>query len=209
MTDEAIEDTRHHANDAVVWGWTPTPGIVSVWADRTGQAVVWQRMGNAIRCWRDQFRPWIVATTLADVQELHPVWVTDATDVDLPVSYRVLDGPDGSYRYLLSAPPGYPLERAILAGATRRLGPQVTRLADLRPTYYRVGPVEQYLMRGLPTKGSSLPICARSSAHATPASLKIIMCLGSICRFFNSARRSLASHSHLGVRTHRACACRS
>ena len=146
MTDEAIEDTRHHANDAVVWGWTPTPGIVSVWADRTGQAVVWQRMGNAIRCWRDQFRPWIVATTLADVQELHPVWVTDATGVDLPVSYRVLDGPDGSYRYLLSAPPGYPLERAILAGATRRLGPQVTRLADLRPTYYRVGPVEQYLM---------------------------------------------------------------
>src|SRR5205823_5296238 len=38
------------------------------------------------------------------------------------------------------------LERMLLNGASRRLGRQVTNLNDLPETYYRVGPVEQYLM---------------------------------------------------------------
>ena len=62
------------------------------------------------------------------------------------VSYRVLDGPDGSYRYLLSARDGRMLERALLDGASQRLNRRITSLSALGDTYYRVGPVEQYLM---------------------------------------------------------------
>ena len=61
-------------------------------------------------------------------------------------SYRELDGSASSYRYLLSARDGRELERALLTGASRRLGHQVNSLNDMQDTYYRVGPVEQYLM---------------------------------------------------------------
>ncbi len=63
------------------------------------------------------------------------------------MTYRELDGPAGSYRYLLSARSGSMLERALLAGATQRLGRPATSLYDLEETYYRAGPVEQYLMQ--------------------------------------------------------------
>ena len=46
-------------------------------------------------------------------------------------SYRELDGPPNSYRYLLSARDGRALERAILTGAARRLGRPVKSLYDL------------------------------------------------------------------------------
>jgi DNA polymerase I len=62
------------------------------------------------------------------------------------VSYRVLDGQDGSYRYLLSARDGRMLERALLDGASQRLNRRIASLSALGDTYYRVGPVEQYLM---------------------------------------------------------------
>jgi DNA polymerase elongation subunit (family B) len=146
MTHEAVNNKHRHVDDAIMCGWQPTPGIVSVWANRAGHAVIWQRVGDELRCWRDQFRPWIVATTLADVQHLDPIRVTAATATALPLSYRVLDGPDEAYRYLLSAPPGYHLERALLAGAAHRMRQPITRLSDLDRSYYRVGPVEQYLM---------------------------------------------------------------
>ena len=29
--------------DEWLWGWDPTPGIVSVWAERDGRALVWRR----------------------------------------------------------------------------------------------------------------------------------------------------------------------
>src|SRR5258706_8554116 len=59
----------------------------------------------------------------------------------------MLDGSDGSYRYLLSARDGRFLERALLSGASRRLGHRVSSLSELSDTYYQVGPVEQYLMQ--------------------------------------------------------------
>ena len=36
MTDEA--------QDASVWGWDPTPGIVSLRASRDGRVLVWRRI---------------------------------------------------------------------------------------------------------------------------------------------------------------------
>ena len=43
-----VEDVR-------VFGWDPLPGIVSVWANREGRAVVWQRLGGVLRLRRSIF----------------------------------------------------------------------------------------------------------------------------------------------------------
>src|SRR5205823_3755336 len=62
------------------------------------------------------------------------------------ITFRELDGPPDAYRYLLSARDGRALERALCTGASRRLDRTINNLNDLQDTYYRVGPVEQYLM---------------------------------------------------------------
>src|SRR5258707_7945003 len=138
------------SNDEWVFGWDPLPGIVSVWASRDGRAVVWRREGEHVLCVKDTFRPWLFAMTLDDLAHLGPALIASPTgsraDTSL-ISYRVLDGPDGSYRYLLTARDGRFLERALLTGASRRLGRRVNSLGELSDTYYQVGPVEQYLMQ--------------------------------------------------------------
>ncbi|MDQ2717791.1 MAG: DNA polymerase, partial [Chloroflexota bacterium] len=137
------------AEDEHLFGWDLTPGIVSVWADRAGQAIIWRREdGEGVTCTRERFRPWLLATTLADLthlgQSLRPATMPGAEQT--LISYRELDGPADSYRYLLSARDGRYLERTLLTGAARRLGKRVNSLNDLDDQYYRVGPVEQYLM---------------------------------------------------------------
>ena len=57
MLDHAIlspsaDMTSMSIEDEWLWGWDPTPGIVSVWADATGRAVVWRRnpaIGTLVR----------------------------------------------------------------------------------------------------------------------------------------------------------------
>lgn len=143
-------DVVARSNDEWVFGWDPTPGIVSVWANRNGRALVWRRQGEQISCRRELFRPWLFATTLADLSHLGSTLTLSPSpeqrDTAL-VSYRILDGADGAYRYLLSARDGHFLERAILQGASRRLGRQARGLGELSDTYYQVGPVEQYLIQ--------------------------------------------------------------
>ncbi len=138
--------------DEYLFGWDPIPGIVSVWASRDGRAIVWQRVkgleGERVLCTEERFRPWLFAATLEDLKQLGPVLLpADGPGAkDGLVSYAILDGPPESYRYLLSARDGSFLERTLCAGASRRLGRRITSLNDLSDEYYRVGPVEQYLM---------------------------------------------------------------
>src|SRR3989440_1164099 len=138
------------ANDEWVFGWDPMPGIVSVWASRDGRAVVWRREGEHVLCVKETFRPWLFATTLDDLTHLGSTLTASpaegSVDTSL-VSYRILEGPAGSYRYLLTARDGSFLERALLTGAARRLDRRVKGLGELPDTYYQVGPVEQYLMQ--------------------------------------------------------------
>lgn len=153
-------------DEQVLFGWDETPGIVSVWASREGQAFVWRRVEGRLVCERERFRPWLFATRLDDLDHLGervarveaPQTRTPTLPPHPPVdggsrrgeleqrfSYCELDGPPGSYRYLLSAASGRALERELLQGASRRLGKTVEQLSTLHD-YYRVGPVEQYLM---------------------------------------------------------------
>ncbi len=136
------------AGDAWLFGWDPLPGIVSVWADHTGHARVWRRTDTGVVCDEDRFRPWLCAAALDDLRHLGDTLVAaSAPHADAaPVTYRELDGPPDSLRYLLSARDGRALRAAILQGARRRLGHPLAGLRDLPEDYYTVGPVEQYLM---------------------------------------------------------------
>src|SRR5579875_1488603 len=94
--------------DAYLFGWNPTPGIVSVWANRSGEAVVWRREGERVLCVQERFWPWVLTTSLVDLEymgkRLRPV---ESLPSPLPASppgliyYRELDGPEGTYRFLL------------------------------------------------------------------------------------------------------------
>jgi DNA polymerase elongation subunit (family B) len=149
----AIPDTQPYiarSGDEALFGWEPTPGIVSVHADREGRALIWRRVGGRLVCEQDRFRPWIFAASLDDVAHLGRGLVAESESgaERALVTYRELDCPPAGgawYRFLLSARGGRALERAITTGASRRLGRQVTSSYDL-DGYYRVGPVEQYLM---------------------------------------------------------------
>src|SRR3989442_15374525 len=56
--------------DEWVFGWDPMPGIVSVWAQRDGRAVVWRREGTRVLCFKETFRPWLFAATLDDLAHI-------------------------------------------------------------------------------------------------------------------------------------------
>jgi DNA polymerase elongation subunit (family B) len=132
--------------DELLFGWDGTPGIVSVWADHEGRALVWRRVEGALVCERERFRPWLLATSLADVAHLgDAVAAAGAPRAGAWVRYRVLEGAEGDYRFLLAAPSGRELSRALVAGAARRLGRPIKSLAEV-PGVQRYGPVEQYLM---------------------------------------------------------------
>src|SRR5215475_3246477 len=100
--------------DLGLWGWDPTPGIVSVWAEAAGLALVWRRLpesGTLVRE-EERFRPWVLLDRLDDIQH-----VAERDDV----TWRELEGP-GALRYHVSSGDGRVLARAILEGASLRLG---------------------------------------------------------------------------------------
>src|SRR5919199_2301994 len=139
------ETRRVSVEDEYLFGWDPTPGIVSVWAHRDGRALVWRREGERVICERAAFRPWLFTTTLDDLTcSGVPLRSLDNPRAGrAPFTYRELDGPEGSYCFLLTAASGSALERALLDGASRRLRRPVTSLYDLDERYYWLGPVEQ------------------------------------------------------------------
>ncbi|THF85561.1 DNA polymerase [Deinococcus sp. KSM4-11] len=131
------------APDPLLYGHHPTPGIVSVHADLSGRALVWRRVDGQVTLERVQFRPWLYARDLADVEHLGSRLAYD--DAGAAFSVQEFPGPAGSLRYLLTGADGRALREAVLSGASRRLGRRVTSLHDLRG-YYAVGATEQYLM---------------------------------------------------------------
>ena len=135
--------------DEYLFGWDPTPAIVSVWANREGLAIIWRREGERVTSTRERFRPWLFASSLDDLAHLGsrlvPAFESSAEPATF--TYRELNGPSESYRYLLSATNGRTLERALVDGASRRLGRQINSINEMQDEYYRVGPVEQFLMQ--------------------------------------------------------------
>ncbi|MFV9507042.1 MAG: DNA polymerase domain-containing protein [Oscillochloridaceae bacterium umkhey_bin13] len=127
-----------------VYGWDETPGIVAVWANYDGQALVWRRTARGVVRETQRFRPWLFATRVDDLAHLGAKLRED--DPHAPFSYTSLAGPVASYCFLISARSGRALEAAVLAGAQQRLGGRTAARLNELPDYIRLGPVEQYLM---------------------------------------------------------------
>ncbi|MEO8372540.1 MAG: DNA polymerase domain-containing protein [Candidatus Solibacter sp.] len=133
--------------DEWVWGWDPTPGIVSVWADIEGRATVWRRIPGTGELIREeaQFRPWLLFDRLDDLRHLGERLGQNSQQGAL-VTWRELDGP-GSLRYLVSAENGKSLISAVLQGASQRLGRRISHLRDLgKDAVLALAPEEQYLV---------------------------------------------------------------
>jgi DNA polymerase I len=139
MTSATIEDEW-------LWGWDPTPGIVSIWADATGRALVWRRLPSTGELVREiaRFRPWMLLDSLDDLQHLGTALGPEASNAR--VTYRELEG-DGRLRFRVNAPDMRELTAAVLHGASRRLGKRITHLRDLEDdSYFSLQPDEQYLV---------------------------------------------------------------
>ena len=133
--------------DEWLWGWDPTPGIVSVWAESNGTAIVWRRLPETGALVREteRYRPWILLDRLDDLQHLGKGLAREG-GTGARVTYRELNGP-GELRYLVHASDLRTLTRAITEGATRRLGQRVSHVRDLEDDSCLVlPPEEQYLV---------------------------------------------------------------
>jgi DNA polymerase I len=140
-----VGDARNE--DEWLWGWDPTPGIVSVWAEQNGRATVWRRIAETDVLVREEerFRPWILLDRLDDLTHLGASLGAEGVP-DALVTYRALQGP-GALRYLVSAADGKALSQAVLHGAGLRLGRRLSHLRDLDDDgLLLLPPEEQYLV---------------------------------------------------------------
>jgi DNA polymerase I len=135
--------------DEWLWGWDPTPGIVSVWAEDDGRAMVWRRIPETGELVRDveRFRPWVLLDRLDDLLHLGDALCRhDSSLAGARIAYRELDGP-GALRYLVSADNYKTLTAAVLRGARERLGRPVGHLRELgSEAVLALPPDEQYLV---------------------------------------------------------------
>lgn len=131
--------------DEWLWGWDPTPGIVSVWAEGDGRAIIWRRIGGALVRESARFRPWLLLDSLDDLKHLGAE-LGPERDKSARVRYRELEGP-GALKYQVSADDFGALSSAIVKGASARLGERVGHLRDLDPsTLHTLAAEEQYLV---------------------------------------------------------------
>ena len=146
--NSAVIDNQSR-EDEWLWGWDPTPGIVSVWAEDNGRAFVWRRPPGTRELVREQerFRPWLILPRLDDLEHLGDRLRGDGDDGAL-VTWRELEGP-GALRFLVSARDLRTITSELLAGASRRLGEPLThvrQLEDRGEPLLVLPPDEQYLV---------------------------------------------------------------
>src|SRR5512132_2550869 len=80
--------------DEWLWGWDPTPGIVSVWAETNGRATVWRRLPSTGALVREEerFRSWLLLDRLDDLRHLGSALAREGS-ADARITYRELEGP--------------------------------------------------------------------------------------------------------------------
>ena len=144
-SSSAIRHPPSAIADEWLWGWDPTPGIVSVWANGTGRATVWRRLSGQLVREQQRFRPWLLLDRLDDLQHLGTRLQPTGTDA-ADIWFRELEG-TGELRYLVSATDAQTLRKAVLHGARQRLGSRLTNLRELgQDAILTLPPEEQYLV---------------------------------------------------------------
>ena len=137
---------RLSIEDEWLWGWDPTPGIVSVWAEGSGRATIWRRLpkSGALVREEERFRPWLLLDRLDDLAHLGPDLGVDGSEAR--ITFRELNGP-GALRYLVSADDARVLAAAVLRGASQRLARQLEHVRELgAESVLSLSPEEQYLV---------------------------------------------------------------
>ncbi|HWZ61301.1 MAG TPA: ribonuclease H-like domain-containing protein [Gemmatimonadaceae bacterium] len=123
--------------DEWLWGWDPTPGIVSIHATLDGRALIWRRIAETDTLIREveHFRPWLLVSHLSDVPA--------------GTHHQELEGP-GALRHLVSADDGRALIAGLLHAASERLGTRLRHVSELQhqepETILSLPPEEQYLV---------------------------------------------------------------
>ena len=150
--------------DAWLFGWDETPGIVSVWADGTGRAHVFRRIPEtrALVHEHARFRPWVLLASLEDLVHLGDALASvPAADArGAPFTYEALEGP-GALRFRVHGNDQRALHAAILTGATRRVGRRLAHVRDLgADAIFTLPPEEQYLVSTGRTYFRDLPFDA-------------------------------------------------
>lgn len=132
-----------------LWGWDPTPGIVSVWAEHDGRAFVWRRdpLSGALLREDARFRPWLLLDSIADLGHLGPRLRAHGSELARGcVTFEELSGP-GALRYVVRADDWRTLRDALLRGASQRLGRPIQHVRELGPSaVLALPPEEQYLV---------------------------------------------------------------
>jgi len=140
--------------DEWLWGWDPTPGIVSVYASHDGRASVWRRLAATDTLVREEerFRPWLLLAHLGDLALLGARLAPEGDSRprgEALIRHRLLSGP-GTLRHLVTARDGRTLASALLEGASRRLQTPLRHLGELQRlepgTLLALPPEEQYLV---------------------------------------------------------------
>jgi DNA polymerase elongation subunit (family B) len=150
--------------DEWLWGWDATPGIVSIWADISGRALIWRRIPATGELLREEarFRPWALLPSLELISHLDAdlVHAAPGEEPHGALAYHTLEGP-GRFAYYVSAGDGRALESALLIGASARLGRKVARLGELEDeALLFLPPEEQYLVASGRTYFRDLPFDA-------------------------------------------------
>ena len=135
-------------HDEWLWGWDPTPGIVSVWAEGNGTATIWRRIPESGILVREieRYRPWLLLDGLDDLTHLGASLAPEGR-TDARITYQELDGP-GELRFVVRANDLRTLTRSVLDGASRRLGKRVGHIRELMDadSVLALPPEEQYLV---------------------------------------------------------------
>src|ERR1043166_736212 len=92
----ALDDDRRQEDrrkNEWLWGWDPTPGIVSVWAEEDGVARVWRRVPGTpgVICEEERFRPWLLLRFPDDIRHIG-ARLGRESDEDAFVTWRELGG---------------------------------------------------------------------------------------------------------------------
>ena len=135
--------------DEWLHGWDKTPGIVSVWAESDGRAVVWRRDPQTKALLREveRFRPWLLASSLVDFQHLG-ARLQPQQDASPPsaITFEELQGTSG-LRYIVRGPDARQLRAAVTRGASQRLGRSIDNVRELgADALLSLPPEEQYLV---------------------------------------------------------------
>jgi DNA polymerase elongation subunit (family B) len=135
--------------DEWLWGWDPTPGIVSVFAEPDGRAYVWRRT-ETTQLIREEarFRPWLLLANLEDLEHLGAHLRPEVGEpmAQQTVVYEELSG-NGGLRFRVRATDLRVLVGAVLRGARQRIGRHIRHINDLPNTRVLcLPPEEQYLV---------------------------------------------------------------